>query len=47
VDGTIEALGMGPIWELICAGCGDGSDIPPTEVTMGAEQHVQTRLPAA
>jgi len=36
VDGTIEALGMGPIWELICAGCGDGSiDIPPTEVTMG------------
>ncbi|PGF13796.1 hypothetical protein CP556_25035 [Natrinema sp. CBA1119] len=47
VDGTIEALEVGPIWELICAGCGDGSDIPPTEVTMGAEQYIQTALPTA
>lgn len=47
VDGTIEALGVGPIWELICAGSGDGSDIPPTEVTMGAEKYVQTALPTA
>ncbi|MDG5762083.1 hypothetical protein QA600_22470, partial [Natronococcus sp. A-GB1] len=47
VDGTIEALGVGPIWELICASSGPGLDVPPTEVTMGAEPHIQTALPTA
>lgn len=47
VDGTIEALGVGPIWELICAGCGVGSDPAPLETVMGSDEYVQAALPTA